>query len=551
MISVYPSEEKQFSDNGIKVLKPLKAIIRKEDNGEYKLDVCDNLENLEYYQSGNIMRVSMPWGKRCFRIKNVIIENKKINVTAPHIYFDSANYIIKDSYVVDKNCNDALDHLNIATDIPSPFTTLSDVQPVNNYRCVRRSLTEAVDMILERWGGHLVRDNWWIEIRQNIGEDRGVTLAYGKNIEKIQSDENWNEVVTKLLPVGKDGLLLPETWLEVTEELYDIPFSKVISFSQDEIDEEDFKDENDELDEESYNLALTKDLRTKGLKHLEESKFPKVNYTLNAYLKNVSDVGDVIHVHHPKCKINLITNVIALDFDVISGRITKVEFGNFRKELKNLLETVNTTITEKVEKSAGETTAKLEKELTEATNKIKDRLGGSYVIVDGDKILIVDKLPKEEAQNVIMINDGGIGFSQTGINGVFKSTWTIDGILNMQNINVINLVADLIKGGTLKLGSNLNESGILELYDASNTLICLLDKNGITIYCKDGRTIKLNAEEGLVGYDTENSKMYWADQDEFHQKKAVIETEITIAQRLRFIPITTDTNSGIGVVALV
>ena len=105
MISIYPPDEKLFADNGLKILKPLKAIVRKEDNGAYCLDVRDSLEHLDYYQSGNILRISTPWGKQCFRIKNVVIENKRINVTAPHIYFDSENYIIQDSYVVDKNCN--------------------------------------------------------------------------------------------------------------------------------------------------------------------------------------------------------------------------------------------------------------------------------------------------------------------------------------------------------------------------------------------------------------------------------------------------------------
>jgi phage-related protein len=48
-----------------------------------------------------------------------------------------------------------------------------------------------------------------------MGQDRGVVLSYGKNIINIQADENWSEVVTKLLPVGKDGLLLPETYHQV------------------------------------------------------------------------------------------------------------------------------------------------------------------------------------------------------------------------------------------------------------------------------------------------------------------------------------------------
>lgn len=459
--------------------------------------------------------------------------------------------MIKDSFVVDKSCNDALDHLNNATDTLSPFTTFSDVEAVASFRCVRKSLEEAISTVLERWGGHLVRDNWNIQIRQNIGRDRGVVLSYGKNIVNIKWQEVWDEVVTKLMPVGKDGLMLPETWLEAGETLYEIPYTKVLHFDQSEIEQENYKTEDGEPDIDAYNEALTNDLRQKGINHLNANVVPKVNYTLNAYMHDISDIGDTIYVKHPKCKIDLVTNVIALEYDVLLGRIVKVEFGNFRNTLKNLMNTMQSKITEEVDRSAEQTTAKLEKELNIATQKIKDTLGNSYVVHDGDKILILDRLPKEEAQNVIMINSAGIGFSQDGINGTFNSAWTIDSTLDMNNINTINLVADMIKGGTLKLGSNLNESGILELYSGSNKLICLLDKDGITIFCENGNYIKLNAEEGLAGYDSKGTKIYWVDSDEFHMKKSVVEEEITISSRLQFIPITTDTNTGIGVVAMV
>ena len=149
-----------------------------------------------------------------------------------------------------------------------------------------------------------------------------------------------------------------------------------------------------------------------------------------------------------------------------------------------------------------------------------------------------------------MINSGGIGFSKDGINGTFNSAWTIDGTLDMQKINVINLVCDLIKGGTLRLGNNMNSSGLMELYDASNTLICQIDKDGITMFCSDGRTDKINEEDGFVGYAADGTKIYWVSENEFNMKKSVVEDEITIASGLRFIPINTDTNHGIGIVAM-
>lgn len=292
-------------------------------------------------------------------------------------------------------------------------------------------------------------------------------------------------------------------------------------------------------------------MRILAKNYLNENCVPKVEYTLEAYLKNVFDVGDTIYVNQPKCKLEFTTNVVSLNYDVILERITRIEFGNFKSGgLKDLVKSIDSKIDEKVVQSIDTNVASLRRELTEATNTIRDKLGESYVIYEGDKILVVDKLPKEESVNVIMINSGGIGFSQTGINGTFDSVWGIDGTLDMQKINVINLVCDMIKGGVLKLGSNLNQSGIIELYDQANTLICQVDMNGITMFCKDGRTIKINADEGFVGYASDGTKIYWVSQREFHMKKSVVEDEITIANGLRFIPINTDTNQGIGIVAM-
>ena len=424
------------------------------------------------------------------------------------------------------------------------------ISTINSYRCVRHTLEEAISVVIERWGGHLIRDNYNVEIRENIGEDRGVVLSYAKNIKSIKATENWDNVVTKLLPVGKDGLLLPTTWIEETG-LYDIPYTKVVSFSQDDISEDDYKTAG-VLDEDAYKTALLNDLEAQAKEYLNTYKVPQVNYTLSANIQNVSDIGDTIHVKHPKCKIDLITNVIAIEYDCISKEYTKIEFGNFKNKLNDLISDVSSQITETVSKENTSNYNKLQSKLEDATNKINDAMNSSYVVNDdGNQMMIVDRLPKETAKNVIRINSAGIGFSQNGINGVFKSAWTIDGTLNMQNINVINLIADMIKGGTLKLGSNLNEAGVMELYDEANRLISKFDKTGLTFFNDDKSYIRINPEVGFAGYNSNNTKTFWADKDEFHQKKSVVEEEITIASKMRILPIKTDTNNGIGFIPVV
>lgn len=486
MIKIYDAEEKLFNHNGIKILKPLKCNVFKEDNGDYYIELEDNIKNNEYYQSNRIIMCPTPFpeGEQAFRIANNIEKNQsKIKLKAKHIYFDTKNYVIKDNYIEDKDCNYALDYLNSNTDTESPFTTSSDITTNNSYRCVRKSLEESISTIIDKWGGHLVRDNFNISVNSTIGKDRGVTLKYLKNIQTIKSEEIWDNVVTKILPVGKDGLLLPEIYLELEEQLYNIPYTKVVSFNQ-EI--EKLETESDD----EYKERLIEDLRSQATSFLNVNKYPQVNYSLSAHLDKITDIGDTIYVEHPNLNIALTTNVISVTYDAISNKYKNIQFGNFKNSLKNLINDISKQTSQIAQNISNDTKTILNEELKKATSEIWNMMGDSFVIYDGDKILIVDTLPKEDATNVIMLNSGGIGFSQTGINGVFNSAWTIDGTLDMQSINIINLVADMIKGGTLKLGGENNKNGVLEIYDVNSNLIGKFDNLGLYVNF-DGTMVSL------------------------------------------------------------
>lgn len=552
MIKLFSSTDTLFSSNGDKIIIPTKAKVHKEDNGDYYLDLETSLDYINDIVQGNIIVANTPQGDQAFRISNVTSTRKKITAKCYHVFYDSENYLIQDSYVVDKDCNDALDHLNSATDNTSPFTTLSDINSINSFRCIRKSLYEAIQTVIERWGGHLVRDNWTIKVMSSIGQDNGITIRYGKNLKSITCETNWDNVVTKLMPVGKDGILLNA--IDGTQDVYvysgisyPIPFTKTISFEQD-INEEDYETEAE------YQQALIDNLQIQAENYVNTNCYPQTNYVLKANIEKVTDIGDVIEVDDERLGITLLTNVISYDYDCILGKYTQIEFGNFTQKLSNLMSSITTTTNNAVTEATQTLQITLSSELQEAQDNIWNALGSSYCIYEGDKILIVDTLPKEDATNVIMINNGGIGFSQTGINGTFQSAWTIDNILNMEQINVINLTANLIKGGTLKLGSNLNQNGNLEVYDTANNLIAELNKDGLKMYGVDGSYIVMNNDVGFAGYDRLGNQIYWVNGDEFHQKKSVVEEEITLCNKVRFIPITiydsnnNIVNDGIGLV---
>lgn len=556
MIKVYNSDEKLFATNGLKILHPLRAEVTKKDNGDYFCEFKDTIENLEYYQKGMIIRVPTRWGVQGFRCDNPTITNKKVECKAWHLSYDAKNYLIEDSYAVDSDCNVALAHFNSATDTPSPFTTISDITDVTSTRVVRRSLWETYEWLAsdEKYGGHFYRDNWTLGIKEQIGEDRGVVLSYAKNISEIKVEEDWSEVCTKILPYTTDGeiaITLDETYVEAEEQLYDIPYSKVVKF-ENEIKKEDFENEEEFLTE-------TKNwLKSKAEEYVYEHQLPKVNYSVSALIQDVSDVGDIIRVKHPRCKVDIITSVISVVYDAIQQKYISIEFGNFRNELKSISDKIAEKAEEVANVIVSEKASFLESELNEATARINDVLGNSYVIYEGDKILVVDRLPKEEAVNVIRISNGGIGFSQTGIYGTYNSAWTIDGTLDMSCINVMNLTADLIKGGVLELGKLDNQSGRLEVYDAEGHLMAQIDKDGLRVNnVQTGDYVLMNAEVGFSGYDRNGVRVYWADGDTFHMQNAEVENQIKIAGKIKLVPLdvpateSDNAHIGVGFVAIV
>lgn len=551
MIRLFSSNDKIFTSNGDIVINPFKAKVHKEDNGDYYLNLEASIKYADYLVTGNILVADTPQGAQAFRITNPTKKSNKISLKAWHVFYDSKNYLIQDSYVVDMNCNNALDHLNRATEPSSEFTTISDVSWVDSYRCVRKSLYEAIQTVLERWGGHLVRDNFNIKIMSKIGVDNGVTVRYAKNLKELTCEENWDDVVTKLLPVGKDGILLNA--LDASQSLYitsdkqwEIPYTKTVSFEQNDIEQDDYNDETE------YKQALIDDLTWQATKYIKLHSSPQVNYTMKANLEKITDIGDTVEVIDERLKVNLMTNVISFEYDCILEKYTEIEFGNFKKSLSGFADNIVSSVQQSTQTT-------INNAITESSQAITDNVTqsftASYVIYDGSRIMIVDSLPKESATNVILINNQGIAFSNNGINGTYRSAWSIDGTLNMQAINVINLVCDMIKGGTLKLGTALNQSGKIELYNEANKLICTLDKNGIIMYATNGGYVVLNQDVGLVGYDSVGNPIYWVSDNEFHMNRAVVENDINIANKLRFIPITiTDSdgnivNDGIGLVS--
>lgn len=540
MIKLFKSTDKVFNSNGDKIIKASKAKVHKEDNGDFYLELECPLIYVDDIIEDAILVVNLPQGEQAFRVTNVSKTKSKITTKCWHVFYDSKNYLIKDSYVVDKDCADAMEHLNLATEPASQFTTFSDITTVGSYRCVRKSLFEALEVVRERWGGHLVRDNFSIGLNQNIGTDTGVVIRYRKNLKEISCEENWDDVVTKLLPVGKDGILLNElepdrsVYLSSAQS-YSVPYTKTVSFSQDNIDEEDFKDEDGNTDEVAYKTALVEDLELQGIKYLDENWKPKITYTLRADLENITDIGDTIEVIHEPLSINLTAAVVAFDYDCILKKYTEITFGNFQKTLSNLLNDVNNQTNEIVTEQTNQLMNSFSDELAASTDEIWDVLDGYNIIYEGDKLFILDRLPKRAAQNVIMFDENGLSISYNGLYGTFLKIFDIKGSINFSPLKKV-------LWGVVTLGKANNHQGSIKLFNGANELLAEFTKDGIEFYGALNYYAVSNKSYFFVAYDNHGNTLIEIKNDKITAKKGKF-SELEVGEKLRFLT----NSSGAGI----
>lgn len=151
-----------------------------------------------------------------------------------------------------------------------------------------------------------------------------------------------------------------------------------------------------------------------------------------------------------------------------------------------------TAVSERIEKVAEDTAQEINRRVENATQLIMGGKGG-YVVIDNIepdtgntttpwRILIMNTPDKETATNIIQINQNGIGFSTSGINGPYRNAWTIDGNLVADFITAGQMLADRIRGGTLELGgTGPGKDGVLIIRNVDGKELARFDKNGITI----------------------------------------------------------------------
>ena len=573
VIRLYDASETDFITTGLGALSDaISCKVTEEVNGPFELEMEYPISGRKY---GEILFRNFIYAKpnpyanpQPFRIYGITKPmNGVVTINAAHISYDLADITCAPFSAT--SVVSAFTNMKAAADVNCPFefwtdkTTAADMEthiPIN----MRSILGGMEGSILDTYRGEYEFDGYTVKLWNNRGTDRGVQIRYGKNLMSIKQEENISEVYTAVRPfwyreISEEGseegglVELPEKIVQIEESssyTKILPLDLTSAFDH-KPTEQELRDATDEYIN-AHDIGVPKvslDVEFANLADTEE-------YKDIAVLEKVM-LCDTVDVEFPALGVTSTAKVIKTTYDVLAGRYDKIELGSEKANLVTSISTQGKEIKAKTSKT------ELQNAIAVASSLITGNSGGyvvTYPVEQPQELLIMDAPTIEQAMNIWRWNSSGLGFSSNGYAGPYTTAITADGKIVADFILAGTMSANLIKGGVLQLGSLLNQNGALEVYDETNTLISTLDKNGLRMYGADGFYLSVNPNDGFAGFDGRTSpptKLFWVNEDEFHQKKSVVEEEITLFNKMKFVPVTVRdgnnniVNDGVALVSVV
>lgn len=432
---LYTSTEREFSTNGIGILSDAATcVVTEERNGSYELEMQYPVMGLHYasitYRS-LILAKPKPDGEpqpfRVYRITRPL--GGLVTVYARHISYDLSGVVVPPfSATGVEGVFDAIQAKAVPQD--SGFTFWTDKTSTSGVattvpNSVRSLLGGIRGSILDVFGGEYEFDRFTVKLWRRRGEDRGVTIRYGKNLTDLEQDANCASVYTAVYPYWTSE----EVTVELPEKIVEAPgtydFVRILPLDLTSV----------------FDGQPTPDqLRTSAQYYIADNNVgvPRVSLSLSyAQLDGEKvDLCDTLTVTFAAMGVNTTAKVIKTVFDVLQDRYSSVEIGDMRASISE-------TIAGQAE-SISALPQTIQQAVLNATGWLTGDNGG-YVIFrrnDAGQLVeqfISDSLDLQAAKNIWRWNLGGLGFSSNGINGPYKLAITQDG----------SFVADFITAGTL------------------------------------------------------------------------------------------------------
>lgn len=475
-------------------------------SGEYYLDAVFLVDKEGLHKNivnEAILKVKLDYGYEVFRIASIQANTRDMTVFARQITIsESLDMWLEDVRPTNTNGQGALTWILDNSKGKKDIRLFSDISETSTAYYMNMNVYEALhtteQAFQNRWGGEVRRRGYDLYINQKFGDYKGVQIRSRKNLTGFEVNSNIDSVVTRIKPVGFDGITI--------DGYVDSPLiNNYHSIKTKEIKYENVKVKTEQYPDEGFDTLEQAQQELKRLAKLEYDEnhidVIKAEYTVNfiqlEYTEEYKNyalieriyLGDEVDVYEENLDINITVRAIKKNFDVLAQRTTEIILSNDAK-----LQTPPSVgeILNKVDKLETSDSL-LQSAIDNATNLITNGLSNSYVIVRKNEILVMDTPDINTATNVWRFNNGGLAHSKTGYNGQYSTAITQDGSIVATMITSGILNADLIRTGTIQ-----NVSGTLQIDLNSNDGI-MTRQNGKNAIELAGTNLKFYDWDGQGG----------------------------------------------------
>lgn len=519
---LFAEDATTFTTNGLGALsETISCEVTEELNGIYELELEYPITGRLFSSLANSMIIVVkPYEgatEQAFRIYKISKPlNGRVVVSAQHISYQ-LNWIpvMPFSY---SSLADCLTKLKTNSAGDNPFTLWTNKSVPNGHsfdvpQSFRACLGGVQGSVLQMYGGDYEWDNYTVKLWLRRGSDNGVRIAYGKNLIDAKQEANIEETYTGVCPYWRNEedntlVTLPEKYI-LAETAGNYPFNRIKTV--------DFSTEFD-------TQPTVAQLRARTNQYIAANGigYPNINIDVNfvalwqseeykgiAPLEQVQ-LGDTVTVDIERLDISMSARVVEYTYDVLRERYKEITIGDSKSSFAKTFvdqgkaieaslgqakaytgkavaaaKSYATSYTDsEVDQAIQEAEATAQELMENATNWLT--ASGGYVVAvknsDGSwkELLFLDTPSTTTAQKVLRINENGMGFSSTGVNGPYKQAWTLDGKLVVGGTDAVTISA--VNGSNREI-FGVNSQGINWLLQSS-----IMTKSGTLYFLSPGAT---------------------------------------------------------------
>ncbi len=340
---LYDSGSTDFDFSGYGFLSDcIQCEVSEEANGEFELLLRYPIDGI-HFEDINVRciikaKVDEYREPQLFRIYSISKPMSKIvTVRAHHISYDLSGIPVSPFSAT--NVQDAFAGIKANAVIDCPFEFWTDKETESDFSVVfpssiRTNLGGSEGSILDVYGGEYEFDNYTVKLYNNRGEDRSVSIRYGKNLLDINQEESTASIATGVYPYWVD--LATSSVFELPEKIVradgEYNFERVLPVDL----------------SANFDSQPTEDqLRDFARAYMVKNKIGSPSVSLSVsfaqidkseeykHLKLFERVSlfDTISVEFPMLKVSTKAKVVKIVYDVLLDRVKNAYVGSIKTNI--------------------------------------------------------------------------------------------------------------------------------------------------------------------------------------------------------------------------